>query len=63
MTALVVALAVVVGLLTVLVIGLLRSHADILRALHELGVDLDPGLPIRSATPRDAALGGLARHA
>ncbi|MCB0995684.1 MAG: hypothetical protein KDB21_11370 [Acidimicrobiales bacterium] len=42
MTALVVALAVVVGLLAVLVIGLLRSHADILRALHELGVDLDP---------------------
>lgn len=42
MTALVVVLAVVVALLTVLVVGLLRSHADILRALHQLGVDLDP---------------------
>lgn len=31
-----------VALLAVLVAGLLRSHADILRALHELGVDLDP---------------------
>lgn len=44
MTILVVLLAVVVGLLTVLVIGLLRAHAEILRALHELGLDdvLDP---------------------
>ena len=38
MTALVVALTVVVALLAVLVAGLLRSHADILRALHSLGV-------------------------
>jgi len=38
MTALVVALGVVVLILAVLVAGLLRSHADILRALHELGV-------------------------
>lgn len=36
--ALLVALSVVTGLLTLLVVGLLRSHADILRALHELGV-------------------------
>lgn len=41
MTVLVVALAVVVGLLTILVAGLLRSHADILRALHSLGVNED----------------------
>ena len=39
---LVVLLAVVVALLVVLVAGLLRSHAEILRALHDLGVDLDP---------------------
>lgn len=42
MTALVAGLAFVVALLAVLVIGLLRSHADILRALHDLGVGLDP---------------------
>jgi len=42
-TAVVVGLGLVVLLLSVLVIGLLRSHADILRALHSLGVDLDPG--------------------
>jgi hypothetical protein len=41
-TVLVVLLAVVVALLVVLVAGLLRSHAEILRALHDLGVDLDP---------------------
>ena len=35
-------LAVVVALLTLLVAGLLRSHAEILRALHHLGVDMDP---------------------
>lgn len=42
MTVLVTTLAVVVALLAVLVVGLLRSHAEILRSLHELGVDLDP---------------------
>jgi hypothetical protein len=43
MVALVVALAVVVALLTVLVAGLLRSHADILRSLHQLGAGVgDP---------------------
>jgi hypothetical protein len=40
--ALVGGLALVVALLGVLVVGLLRSHAEILRALHELGVSLDP---------------------
>ena len=38
MVALAVVLSVVVVLLAVLVAGLLRSHADILRALHDLGV-------------------------
>lgn len=36
-------LAIVV--LGLLVLGLLRSHAEILRALHELGVSLDPATP------------------
>jgi len=45
MTALIVALGVAILLLAVLVAGLLRSHAEILRALHELGagVELDRG--------------------
>jgi len=50
-------------LLTVLVAGLLRSHADILRALHELGAGVDrPGPGMSSAgtsgllpLPRSAA--------
>ena len=42
MVALVSILAVAVGLLTLLVAGLLRSHAEILRALQSLGVNLDP---------------------
>ncbi len=37
MTVLVLLLALVVALLAVLVVGLLRSHAEILRRLHELG--------------------------
>ncbi|HVB93646.1 MAG TPA: hypothetical protein VND67_04945 [Acidimicrobiales bacterium] len=43
MVALVIILTVVVLLLTVLVAGLLRSHADILKALHDMGVGVgDP---------------------
>ncbi len=42
MVALVTLLAVAVGLLALLVAGLLRSHAEILHSLSELGVDLDP---------------------
>src|SRR6059036_2521813 len=42
MAVLVTVFAVVVALLAVLVAGLLRSHAEILRALHELGINLDP---------------------
>lgn len=34
--------AVALVLLSVLVVGLLRSHAEILRRLHELGAGLDP---------------------
>lgn len=45
LTALVVGLAVAVALLGLLVAGLLRGHADVLRALHQMGVDLDPSAP------------------
>jgi hypothetical protein len=46
MLALVVILLVVSALLAVITAGLLRSHADILRALHEIGVGVgDPGGP------------------
>lgn len=41
MTAVVMIEAIVIGLLCLLVFGLLRSHAEILRALHDLGVNLD----------------------
>lgn len=41
MMAVVMIEAVVILLLAVLVVGLLRSHAEILRALHDLGVNLD----------------------
>ena len=49
MAVLVTLLAVVLALLALLVAGLLRSHAEILRALHELGVDLDPAARRRPA--------------
>src|SRR4051794_29085436 len=43
MAALAIALTFMVLLLSVLVLGLLRSHADILRALHSLGAGIgDP---------------------
>ncbi len=47
MTVVVWALVVVVALLVLMVVGLLRSHAEILRALHDLGVNLesDPARP------------------
>jgi len=45
--AVAVGLTVVVGLLGLLVVGLLRSHAEILRALHDLGVNLEDGAPTR----------------
>jgi hypothetical protein len=46
MLALTIVLTVVVALLTLLVAGLLRSHADILRALHNAGLGVgDPAAP------------------
>lgn len=53
MTAVVWLLVVIVGVLSLLVVGLLRSHAVILRALHDAGIDLDP----------DAAGGHVSGHA
>jgi hypothetical protein len=43
MAVLVTLFGVVLALLAVLVAGLLRSHAEILRALHDLTVDRDAG--------------------
>ena len=56
MTALVVALAVAVLLLSVLVAGLLRSHAEILKALHELGAGLELD---RADGPVDVTIEGV----
>jgi hypothetical protein len=61
--ALVTLLAVAVGLLSLLVAGLLRSHAEILRSLHDLGVDLDPNRARPSAetiAPRPAGTAAAA---
>ncbi len=41
MIALVVLLAVVVALLTILVVGLLRSYGEVLRRLHDAGIGVD----------------------
>jgi hypothetical protein len=57
-TALVVALAVAVLLLSVLVAGLLRSHAEILKALHELGAGLELD---RADGPVDVTIEGVRR--
>ena len=40
MTAVVVLLSAIVAVLTLLVVGLLRSHAEILKRLHDLGADV-----------------------
>jgi hypothetical protein len=54
MAAALTALGVVCALLGVLVVGLLRSHADILRALHDLGIgdaQLRGEVPLSRRTP------------
>ncbi|HEX5586859.1 MAG TPA: hypothetical protein VFZ17_06085, partial [Acidimicrobiia bacterium] len=67
MAALVLLFGVVVALLGLLVAGLLRSHAEILRALHELGVDLDPAreggvdVPVAAPSVRSGARAGGVR--
>ena len=57
--AILVVQAVALVLLGVLVAGLLRSHAEILRALHQLGVSLDDGEPgaVGAADPTVSAAG------
>jgi len=59
MGAVVTILAVAVVLLGLLVVGLLRSHAEILRTLHQLGAGLDPDVTVPVAAPirRSAATG------
>ncbi len=52
MAAVVVALGLVVAVLTLLVLGLLRSHADILRRLHELDGGTEGAGPGATARPR-----------
>ncbi len=69
MAGLVAALTVVVALLGLLVVGLLRSHAEILRRLHELGAGVEetdsptpeqPGFRVRPGTPEPSRLEGFA---
>jgi hypothetical protein len=55
MTALLVLEGVALALLALLVVGLLRSHAEILRRLHDLGVGLDPSAPATSVGNEPAA--------
>ena len=58
MAALVIALTFLVLLLSVLVLGLLRSHADILRALHSLGAGIgDPDSDESSSTSIPVTMG------
>lgn len=57
MTLAVVVLAIVVAVLVVLVAGLLRSHALILRRLHEAGLGLD-SLDVPASTLPMAGTGG-----
>lgn len=52
MTAVVVIEAVVIVLLVILVAGLLRSHAEILRKLDRLGAGEDPATPLADPRPR-----------
>jgi len=52
-TALVVGLTVAVALLGVVVAGLLRSHAEILRSLHELGAGREDTAPGSAGGPVD----------
>ena len=49
MTVVVVLLAIAVGMLALLVFGLLRTHAEILRALDRAGISLDGETPASSA--------------
>jgi hypothetical protein len=52
MAVLVTLLGVVIAILGVLVAGLLRSHAEILRALHDMRAELDLGRQRTAEAPR-----------
>ncbi len=56
MTVVVVVEGIVIAVLALLVVGLLRSHAEILKRLHDLGAGLDTDLPAAGSTP--AVTGG-----
>jgi hypothetical protein len=62
MVILVTLLALAVGLLALLVGGLLRSHGEILRALHDLGVDLDPNTAGRIKPPVRSGVDDAGAH-
>ena len=65
MLAVVIAEGIAIFLLGLLVAGLLRSHAEILRALHELGAGIDPddAEPRRSRSSRaTTGVTGTAAH-
>jgi hypothetical protein len=48
--ALVILMAVVLGVVVVLLIGLLRTHAEVLRRLHELGAGIYDEAPVDTST-------------
>ena len=60
MTLLVVLLAVCVGVLSVIVFGLLRTHAEILRALDRAGVPLDGSNRATSVSLSPTPMGAVA---
>lgn len=60
MSALVTLLAFAVAVLVVLVVGLLRSHAVVLRQLHELRGDAPPAAAPGRPSPTDAPVGRAA---
>jgi len=57
MLALVIGEGIVLLLLALLVAGLLRSHAEILRALHDLGASVEPGDKGTRAATRTTSTG------
>ena len=61
MAVLMTALAVVLALLAVLIIGTLRSHAEILRSVHALGVNLDPDVEPETSASRIGVTAPLPR--
>jgi hypothetical protein len=59
MLAVVIAEGVAILLLGLLVAGLLRSHAEILRALHDLGAGVDPDETAHASGPATATTSAL----